>query len=96
LKRRPGEGDVGHFALSPLAKVDHFADLSKMILGSLASVAAGGFCLGDNDLEVAPLGIAKEFLEFARQPERHAVLLAGAGLETLVKLGDEFLFHVES
>lgn len=61
-KARDACRNAGH------APEDHFADVGKMVFGGVAGVAACVARLVDDLLEVAPLGVAEQFLELARQP----------------------------
>jgi len=57
-----GEHDVIYLTLSTFRKVDHFADVSKMIGNGVTSVLAGFFCLGDHVSKVLPKFVTEKML----------------------------------
>lgn len=79
--------------LRALGQVDHFAGVSKMILRHLAGVLTGDLGPFNHRLEVAPLRVAKKYLELSCEPVLHAVSLVRAILEALVQFVDQFPFH---
>ena len=85
---------IGHFPLAPGAEGDHFPGIGKMVENCMPRHLAGGFCFGNNGLEVIPFPIAQQVLKVARKPELNAAFrLPGVGFKVVgAGLGD-FGFH---
>ena len=56
------------------AKIDHFADISKMVGDGVARDFASSFCFVDDRYKVTPLGITQQVLNVARQPKLNTVV----------------------
>ena len=55
---------------------------------------AGGFCFGNNGLEIIPFPIPKQVLKIAGKPELNAIFrLPGVGFKVVGEGLDDFGFH---
>jgi hypothetical protein len=70
-----------------------FVDFNKLILDRYSCIFARFFCLVNDLCEVAPLVVAQQHLQVAREPKLYAVLFVRHILEGGVELLDNFFFH---
>jgi hypothetical protein len=75
--------DIFDFPLASRAKIDHFADVSKMVFDAVFSVITGSFCFLNYLLKVSPLGIVKQGLNVSGVPKFDAVFVVDVVFERL-------------
>jgi hypothetical protein len=64
------------------------------MIGHLVACGLAGYpSLVNNLLEIAPLRIAQERLQFSGEPEFLTINLVGVVLEVLMQLDDDVTFH---
>ena len=60
---------------APLPEGDHFADLTKMILDSVAAVETGQFGLLDDALEITIVAVVQDSRKLAARPRLHPTIV---------------------
>ena len=63
-----GKHDIIDLPLGAGAKIDHFADVSKMVRGLMPADLAGYFGLGDHLSRISPLGISQNLPTYPQIP----------------------------